>query len=119
MEDDIKVLEDIRNEIETESSTLLYKNKKRKIQAIENLIARNKELEEKDKANEAIKKAYREVIDDKGYIPKSKVKEKLQELYDKADYRKPDNLKGRVHFQPEPVDFQIAVLQELLQEGDK
>lgn len=98
-------------------------------EAIKNLIADNKRL---DKENQALFEAYnfndtnllaktlkeyrKEILNS---IPKLKVREKIEELIKEADYRTTDNLKGRVHFQPEPVDFQIAVLQELLQEGDK
>lgn len=45
MEEDIKVLENIINELKGETHYLLYTNNE-KAQAIENLIARNKELEE-------------------------------------------------------------------------
>ena len=87
---------------------------------INEIIDRNEELEENNEK-------YKIQLTDNQYIKiiesveadvnkqwKSKITEKIEELIKEAD-----NLKGRVHFQPEPVDFQIAVLQDLLQEGDK
>ena len=52
------------------------------------------------------------------YISKDKIKEKIEEYKKEADYRTIDNPKGRIHFHKEPCDYQIEVLQELLQEGD-
>ena len=47
---------------------------------------------------------------------KDKIKEKIEELNKEADYRTEDNPKGRIHFTPEPCDYQIQVLEELLKE---
>ena len=53
------------------------------------------------------------------YIPKQKIRNKIEELVKEADYRTEENPKGRIHFTPEPCDFQIQVLQELLNEEEK
>lgn len=52
------------------------------------------------------------------YIPKSKVEEKIEELKQEGNYKTIENPKGRVHFQLEPCDYKIQVLEELLQEGE-
>lgn len=86
MEEDIEILENFIKYFEEEAISRKYRRNisitvsEDDIQAIENLIARNEELEEKDKANEAIKKAYREVIDDKGYISKSKIEKEFERM---------------------------------------
>ena len=48
-------------------------------------------------------------------IPKKKIEDKINELIQKGNYRTKDNLNGRVHFHAEPYDYQIQVLQELLE----
>lgn len=112
MEEDIKVLEEY---IEALRHPMPFKyTNEQKAQAIENLINRNKELEEK-----AYKKEYYEEVADELYknsIPKSKVREKIKELEKEADYKSIDNPTGRIHFHKEPCDYQIQVLQELLEE---
>ena len=65
----------------------------------------------------SIKIANLDVMED--YIPKSKVRAKIEELIKEADYRTEDNPKGRIHFHTEPCDYQIEILQSILQEGDK
>jgi hypothetical protein len=93
--------------------------------ALENLLTRYKQLEEENKRLnnhniigriDAIKIEDLEPVLKPYYIPKSKIKEKIEELKKEADYKSEDNPKGRVHFVPEPCDYQIQVLQELLEE---
>lgn len=69
-----------------------------------------KELEEDlYSANEIIK----EYIDS---VPKQKIKDKIKELKKQGDYRTIYNSTGRVHFLNESIDYQINVLQELLED---
>ena len=49
-------------------------------------------------------------------IPKKKLENKIKELNGKGNYRTKNNPNGRVHFHVEPCDYQIQVLQELLEE---
>ena len=80
MEEDIKVLEEFIEEYNAsypneEEWVVIYPNQ---VKAIENLIKRNKELEVINKMQE-----YRiSVIDERELIPKSKVREKIEELED-------------------------------------
>ena len=107
MEEDIKILENYLN----------YESTKRllappEIIAIENLIAKNKELEEllDDRLwNEHIHKET-----DKMW--RNKIKEKIEELVKEGNYRMKDNPIGRVHFMKEITDYKIEILQELLDE---
>lgn len=48
-------------------------------------------------------------------IPVSLVEEKIEELKKEGNYKTLENPNGRVHFQLEPCDFKIKVLQELLE----
>ena len=48
-----------------------------------------------------------------------KIKAKIEELIKEGNYRTVDNPNGRVHFQKEITDYQIEVLQSLLEkEGE-
>lgn len=49
------------------------------------------------------------------YVSKAKIKAKIEELIKEGNYRTADNPNGRVHFQKEVTDYQIAVLQSLLE----
>ena len=126
---DIEILEEILNrQIEDTEGTKIMK------QAIENLIARNKELEkhlsfyEKNESykariielkeeNEWLHKEYDEMFDelnkiDNDYIPKSKAKEKIEEInneklnYSEDEYYLENEIKG----------YAIDKLQELLEQ---
>ena len=103
-EEDIKILEEyLKNYTECpewNDTTDCCINKK-EIQAIENLINKNKELEETLKDNWEFR--------DKCYIPKSKIKEKIEELKKKIKYE--DNEKVIIW-----LHKQIRILQELLEE---
>lgn len=48
-------------------------------------------------------------------IPVSLVKEKIKELKEEGNYKTLENPDGRVHFQAEPCDYKIQVLEELLE----
>ena len=116
MEEDIKVLEAIQKQ----KPYIVWVDNKpyNKKQAIENLIKRNKELEsELQHKNDQLflGDTQWEKYIDKNYIPKSKVREKIEnykwasEGYDSdtADYG-----------QSQAIGAYIALI-ELLQEGDK
>lgn len=49
-------------------------------------------------------------------IPKKKIENKIKELNEKGNYKTKNNPNGRVHFHVEPCDYQIQVLQELLED---
>ena len=49
------------------------------------------------------------------YVSKNKIKEKIEEIKKKGDYRDIYNPTGRVHFMKEGTDYQIEVLEELLE----
>ena len=50
-------------------------------------------------------------------IPVSLVEEKIEELKQEGNYKTLENPDGRVHFQAEPCDYKIQVLEELLGKG--
>ena len=52
----------------------------------------------------------------KHFINKDKIIEIIKKLKEKGNYRDFDNPTGRVHFMKEETDYQIQVLQELLEE---
>ena len=49
------------------------------------------------------------------YTSNDKIKAKIAELIKEGNYRTADNPNGRVHFQKEITDYQIEVLQSLLE----
>ena len=123
MEEDIKVLEEFikdYKELVTQDKEVIinYNYLKEKIQAIENLIARNKELEIKqellkilqDKINEQTI-FINEIKND--YIPKSKVKEIIQKYYDEYEKEKEYRYTGDVE---EEQSILREIEKELLQE---
>ena len=98
MEEDIKILEDLKNKINFNRNESKYENSTYR-NALENLIAGYKQLEEENKEikkefainteihkRDEIIKDLKETInclhetDKENYIPKSKVKEKIEEL---------------------------------------
>ena len=52
---------------------------------------------------------------EENYISKDKIKAKIEEVIKEGNYRTADNPNGRVHFQKEITDYQIEVLQSLLE----
>ena len=48
-------------------------------------------------------------------IPISLVEKKIEELKQEGNYKTLENPDGRVHFQAEPCDYKIQVLEELLE----
>ena len=83
----------------------------------------NGELRERVKELEKWNEYYRKEMLSKeyiklNYIPKSKIKKKIEELKQEGNYKTIENPNGRVHFQLEPCDYKIQVLEELLQEGE-
>lgn len=64
--------------------------------------------------NKVISREYVE----KNFIHKDVIRNKIQELLKQANFRTPENPQGRVHFVPEPEDYQIMILNEIL-EGTK
>lgn len=107
MEEDIREIED---NIDMFMDTL-YENYRQSAvkpfeKAIQNLIARYKELEE---INKNLKKQVDiKIVEciDKKYIPKSKVKEKIEEL----ENQKP------LYFEKQVIQGRIDLLQELLED---
>ena len=118
MEEDIKVLEDYAYAMCTISSTT--EQDQRIAQAIKNLIAGYKELEEKaDRLGKLYYEANENCIKyEKDYMPKSKVREKIEALDDiESEYSK-----KILNISKETATFTIFVqeiLKQLLQEGDK
>ena len=81
------------------------------------LRERVKELEEENQQLEAIKdEAIRRYNFES--IPVSLVEEKIKELNEEGNYKTLENPDGRVHFQAEPCDYKIQVLQDLLEKGE-
>ena len=118
MEEDINIIENYKD---MNLDDFNY-NERQVKQAIENLIARYKELEEETRKPLKVcigRRNYGKTCEiktfiEEDYIPKSKVREKIKELEKEADYKSIDNPTGRIHFHKEPCDYQIQVLQELL-----
>lgn len=54
----------------------------------------------------------------KNFIPKQKVKDKIEELKIQGNYKTLDNPEGRIHFLKEESDYKIEVCEELLQESE-
>lgn len=116
MEEDIKILEEF---IKTGYHTLMIKYGKDRIQtnkmverAIENLIARNKYLEENRIWSEATLEGLKE-----DFIPKSKIKEKIEELRKEHDKNK--EFYGLEFSRTGVVVAEIQVLQELLEDFEE
>lgn len=140
-EEDIKILENLKENVALFSGGWQPILKQEEKQAIQNLINRNKELEEIEeshrKENGELRERIKQLEDtnkklyeigkeigkqhkytSENYIPKSKVEEKIEELKQEGNYKTIENPNGRVHFQLEPCDYKIQVLEELLQEGE-
>lgn len=130
MEEDIKILSKFRN------YNKFYKEKDGKLtitidldlkteldNAIENLINRNKELE---KENEILKKDFTDLCKLKNVIPKSKIKEKIEELekeYSRQvkvfNNEKNEKCKEELMVYIQRLQGKIYILKEILQEGEK
>lgn len=110
MEEDIKILEEYL-EIFDVSRTYHNEEYEDKIKkAIENLIARNKELEsEIQHKNDQMLLQDREI--DRHYIPKSKIKEKIEELENSEPSDDDYNFEAQ-----NDIHSKIDILQELLEE---
>lgn len=79
-----------------------------------NLIEKqSKEIEELKEENEKYKNP--PFFDEDNYTENDKIKAKIEELIKEGNYRTADNPNGRVHFQKEITDYQIEVLQSLLE----
>ena len=110
MEEDIEILEEYIN---------CGFNENEEIRAIKNLLTRYKELEEENKtqleAFELGKESSRKRIE-YDYIPKSKVKEKIEEL-DKEEKRELKGTKGQDRYYiKQKYMYKRKVLEELLRE---
>lgn len=118
-EEDIKIIEEIKKSIDTD-----YGSGRRKVQAIDNLINRNKELEEKNKKfyNGEIYTAKQlkqiEENQKKYFIHKSIVEEKIEELNNDINLAI-DNSKGGLDEEfiekGNEMLAQKKILQELLE----
>ena len=100
MEEDIKILEDLKNKINFNRNESKYENSTYR-NALENLLTKYKEIQLTDKEKEVVE-AYRNLVKITGatggwvvcnpkqmwsnyFIPKSKVKDKIEELKKKVE----------------------------------
>ena len=132
MEEDIKVLEEYLEELQfAELKEIVAKKdickviEYEQLQAIENLIGRNKELEEKKKRQSIAIIEYQDLLENS--IPKSKVRDKIEEikrLKKSAEYLINERI---VIAESDSLNYgkkqahccDIELLEQLLQEGDK
>jgi hypothetical protein len=93
-----------------------YENSSKKEDMIDKVIEiiekQSKEIEELKKYEEGYK-LLSYGLDN--YTSNDKIKAKIAELIKEGNYRTADNPNGRVHFQKEITDYQIEVLQSLLE----
>lgn len=123
MEEDIEIIKLIMNETYSNMVNIdgkrIYKLSDRKRQAIENLIKGYKELDkENTRQHELLGKIHEKY--QKDYIPKSKVREKIDKLgtyREKHFYFRKDLSKAQ-HDKSMKMLGAINVLEELLQKGD-
>ena len=122
MEEDIKVLEEY---LDKEDRKFVSKDRLKFLQAIENLIKRNKELEEENTRQHELLCNIHDKYQ-KDYIPKSKVREKIEEekkkiKEDLENYKKieDESWKKAIHQSINIRNRKIEGYEELLQEGDK
>lgn len=127
MEEDIKILKNLKENVALFSVGWQPILKQEEKQAIENLINRNKELEEENKNY----KKYAVMMSTEGliingvkfsfndYIPKSKVEEKIEELKQER-ILKYDNYMGyKIESrEQQDIDKKVQVLQELLEKRE-
>lgn len=124
MEEDIKILEDLKKDfislVSKKDGFVIEKDKRKKqIRAIENIINRNRYLETKAaaKINNEIDNIKVEIF--KNYIPVSLVEEELKEL-DKKEKQELKGLKGQDRFFVKQMyQYRKDSLQELLERGNK
>lgn len=116
MEEDMKVLQEYINEKEGALRIWqidnIYECEKVR-EAIENLIKRNKELEERDRANRRVIREYND------YIPKLKVREKIKELERELKLVEGQHIDTIKAYTPiDIIKAEIKRLEELLEEGE-
>ena len=128
LEEDIKVLEEFIKYAKNTLNDFDYERPievtiwKTEIQAIENLINRNKELEEENIKldTEIAEVVYWESSSveqiKQDYIPKSKVREKIKKIQELIDY---NNERKQLSDMVEQLEEQKDLLQELLEDVDK
>lgn len=112
IEEAIKQLKKHKAEIDKEYISARYSK------AIETLLtAYEKEKEKNNKLMEELDltTVYISGVYDGEKKWKDKIKAKIEELIKEGNYRTADNPNGRVHFQKEITDYQIEVLQSLLE----
>jgi hypothetical protein len=91
---------------------------------VETLIKRNKELEEKCRKYSIVEIAYQDIIEDsmpkeiinRDYIPKSVIKEKIEEIKNNSKQNKKRLIGQDIDFENPIYLCQIKVLEELLEE---
>lgn len=81
--------------------------------AIETILQELEKFMKKDNYYEDIQEAYNNLI--KNSIPKDTIEDKIEKLIKQADYRTNNNPNGRIHFLKEKCDYQIEILEELLE----
>ena len=122
MEEDIEQIKSSLEELETERDDIQLKCIKAELElSIENLIARYKELEDKNKTLETLLQGnlyqmylyYKELAGryQANSISKDKVKEKIEELNKAYEDSKDENGESQYYY----PDYTIRVLEELLE----
>lgn len=125
MEEDIKILEELLNTEKEYINDKVYQKEhdinkeaiecaKKWAQAIEHLIARNKELENKNKSLKKQIKLMQEYNKKAGIVYKDKIKEKIEELEKVKETTNKLFPEGSVN--EYVYEGQIKILQELLEE---
>lgn len=93
------------------------KELEKNIEKISESASNNEELIEKINSGETFTVKQLGFIK-KNFIPKQKVKDKIEELKIQGNYKTLDNPEGRIHFLKEESDYKIEVCEELLQERE-
>lgn len=131
------LIEDTKKSLISNTELSQYRKSNRTIayKATEHLLSdytRQKQInEEHQKINGKLREKVKELeeenliqrkqimnIFDNGYIPKQKIKDKIEELKIQGNYKTLDNPEGRIHFLKEESDYKIEVCEELLQESE-
>lgn len=125
-------LDNIVSKIKGETATAIVVSEQSMILLFTKLMLKiekqSKEIEELKEKNKTLKSLqndtnglYIEMTERKNYFERElqkvedKIKAKIEELIKEGNYRTADNPNGRVHFQKEFTDYQIEVLQSLLE----
>lgn len=111
MEEDIKILENLKENVALFSGGWQPILKQEEKQAIENLINRNKELEEKVKHLHWKNGVYIDTIFEGGYIKISKIKEKIEEKTSRIKYLNNELEKAYKELEEKGTETEIDMLE--------